>query len=303
MATAVARAMAREAPSPWLLAKEAPAMAAATTAASPAAVNTMALLARMARTSAPIAAPRSTTATMAWAASVAEPSTVEKNDLCAGSVTYRLTPMPSPNWMMSSTAAPMQLPRSAASRRVGAWGNGCCTTSRHPPFRKTMLIEPHTLTIIYKFEKKPATRHDISRKLECDRRSGPSVGLAALPAPPQRPIQAERPGSRRSATAASADPGPQPSRPGADAGTALADPNPHAGGQPQVHAHVITLFRPAGGGPHVTWPLAAAATSLAMASCHGGYPRPGHSEPAAMGASRQPRVRRVPAVGCRATSA
>jgi hypothetical protein len=59
---------------------------AARTAARPADVYAIALLERMARTRAPMAAARSTSATMAWVASVAEPKTADRKDLCLGSV-------------------------------------------------------------------------------------------------------------------------------------------------------------------------------------------------------------------------
>src|ERR1700747_866923 len=97
MAAAVARAMANEAPLLWLLTKDDPAIAAIRIAARPAEVNTIAVLARMARTRAPIAAPRSTSATTACTASTAEPKTVGRNDLWLGSVTEGLTPLPIPN--------------------------------------------------------------------------------------------------------------------------------------------------------------------------------------------------------------
>src|SRR5215471_18304280 len=128
MATAAARAMPSEAPLVPLPTNDAPAIAATRIAASPADVKTIALRARMARTRAAIAAPSSRSATMACAASVAKPKTRERNDLCTGSATYRFTATPSPNWMMSSTAAPMQLPRSAASRGTEVAAELSCWT-------------------------------------------------------------------------------------------------------------------------------------------------------------------------------
>ena len=81
MAIAVARAMPSEAPSLPLTANEDPAKPAATTAAMPTDVGTIARLARMARTRALTQAPTSKSATTTCAASGAEPKIVEKNDL------------------------------------------------------------------------------------------------------------------------------------------------------------------------------------------------------------------------------
>jgi hypothetical protein len=99
-----------------------PAKRAARTAASPSEVNAIARLARIARTSALPAAPSSSRPTMTCAMSTAELKTVPKKEPCSGRVTNRLRPMPRASWMMSRTAAPMLVPRRAASRSADAGG-------------------------------------------------------------------------------------------------------------------------------------------------------------------------------------
>src|SRR5260370_19470540 len=96
-----------------------PLPAATRTPASPAAVHTTARRKRTARTSALTDAPSSSSATMACTATAPPLNTVDQNDLPDGSVTYRFTAVPRPNWITSSTAAPLQLPRRAGHRQVG----------------------------------------------------------------------------------------------------------------------------------------------------------------------------------------
>src|SRR5262249_38232555 len=84
IAIAVAGAMTSEAPLLPLPTNDGPAIPATAIAASPAEVSTIAGLARMARTTAPIAAPRSTIATMACVASAAEPKPAERKDPLPG---------------------------------------------------------------------------------------------------------------------------------------------------------------------------------------------------------------------------
>src|SRR6266566_790391 len=112
--------MARDAPSFPLRTNATPAPAATTTASKPAEVNqTMSRCpARMDRTSALTDAPISSSATMACTATAPWLNTVDQNDLPVGSVTYRFTALPSPNWITSSTAAPMQFPRSPRNPAV-----------------------------------------------------------------------------------------------------------------------------------------------------------------------------------------